>query len=49
MKNAEVVVEEEADTAKINIGCKVGVLDMVDEEETELFIIGSTEATRIKE
>ena len=44
LKNAEVVVEDEADTDKINIGCKVGVFDMEYEEEMEFSIVGSTEA-----
>ena len=29
LKNAEVVVEDEVDEGKINVGCKVKVLDMV--------------------
>lgn len=48
LKNAEVVVEDEADTDKINIGCKVGVFDMEYEEEMEFSIVGSTEANSLK-
>ena len=48
LKNAEVVVEDEADTDKINIGCKVGVYDMEFEEEMEFSIVGSTEANSLK-
>ncbi|MCF0122395.1 MAG: transcription elongation factor GreA [Lachnospiraceae bacterium] len=48
LKNVEVVVEDEADTDKINIGCRVGVFDMEYEEEMEFFIVGSTEANSLK-
>ena len=44
LKNAEVVVEEEIDLEKINIGCRVKVLDMEFDEEMEFKIVGSTEA-----
>ena len=35
LKNAEVVVEDEVDSDKINIGCKVDVLDLEYDEEIE--------------
>lgn len=44
LKNAEVVVEDEVDLDRINIGCKVKVLDMEYDEEIEFQIVGSTEA-----
>ena len=44
LKNAEVVVEDEIDTDKINIGCKVKLLDV----EMEYFIVGSTEANSLQ-
>ena len=44
LKNAEVVVEEEIDVNKINIGCKVKLLDVEYDEEMEFYIEGSTEA-----
>ena len=44
LKNAEVVVEEEIDVNKINIGCKVKLLDVEYDEEMEFYIVGSTEA-----
>ena len=44
LKNAEVVVEDEVDSDKINIGCKVDVLDLEYDEEIEFQIVGSTEA-----
>ena len=47
LKNAEVVVEDEADTEKINVGCKVDVLDMEFDEEVTFQIVGSTEANRL--
>lgn len=48
LKNAEVVVEEEVDTEKINIGCKVKVFDVGYNEECEFKIVGSTEADSLK-
>ena len=48
LKNAEVVVEDEADTEKINVGCKVLVYDEELEEEVEFKIVGSTEANSLQ-
>ena len=48
LKNAEVVVEDEVDTEKINLGCKVTVYDFDFEEEMELKIVGSTEANSLE-
>ena len=48
LKNAEVVVEEEIDLEKINIGCRVKVLDMEFNEEMEFKIVGSTEANSLQ-
>ena len=48
LKNAEVVVEDEVDLDKINIGCKVKILDMEFNEELEYKIVGSTEANSLK-
>ena len=48
LKNAEVVVEEEVDLDKINIGCKVKILDIEYNEELEYKIVGSTEANSLK-
>ena len=48
LKNAEVVVEEEIDLEKINIGCRVMVLDMEFDEEMEFKIVGSTEANSLQ-
>ena len=47
LKNAEVVVEEEIALEKINIGCRVKVLDMEFDEEMEFKIVGSTEANSL--
>ena len=44
LKNAEVVVEDEVDLDKINVGCKVKVLDVEFDEEEEFKIVGSSEA-----
>ena len=48
LKNAEVVVEEEVDLQKINIGCCVRILDCEYDEELEYKIVGSTEANSLK-
>ena len=48
LKKAEVVVEEEVDLEKINIGCRVKVLDVEYNEECEYKIVGSTEANSLK-
>jgi len=47
LKNAEVVVEEEIDLDKINVGCKVKVLDVEFDEEEEFKIVGSSEANSL--
>jgi len=47
LKNAEVVVEEEVDLKKINIGCTVLVYDKEFDEEVEFQIVGSTEANSL--
>ena len=48
LKNAEVVVEDEIDLDKINVGCKVKVYDMDEDEEMEFKIVGSTEANSLQ-
>lgn len=48
LKNAEVVVEDEVDSEKINIGCTVNVYDCEFEEELEFKIVGSTEANSLQ-
>ena len=48
LKNAEVVVEDEVDPDQINVGCKVKVYDFEFEEEMELKIVGSTEASSLQ-
>ena len=48
LKYAEVVVEDEVDSEKINVGCKVLVYDIEFEEEMELQIVGSTEASSLE-
>ena len=47
LKNVEVVVEEEVDLDKINVGCKVKLLDYEYDEEVEMKIVGSTEANSL--
>lgn len=48
LKNAEVVVEDEVDSDKINIGCTVAVYDEEFDEEIEFKIVGSTEANSLQ-
>ena len=48
LKNAEVVVEEEIDVNKINIGSKEKLLDVEYDEEMEFYIVGSTEANSLQ-
>ena len=48
LKNAEVAVEDEIDLDKINVGCKVKLLDVEYDEEMEFFIVGSTEANSLQ-
>ena len=48
LKNAEVVVEDEVDLDKINVGCAVKVYDITFDEEMEFKIVGSTEANSLQ-
>lgn len=48
LKNAEVVVEDEVEFDKINVGCKVKVYDVEFDEEIEFKIVGSTEANSLE-
>lgn len=48
LKNAEVVVEDEVDEGKINVGSKVKVLDMEYDEEMDFQLVGSTEANSLQ-
>ena len=48
LKNAEVVIEDEIDLEKINIGCRVKVYDVEFDEEMEFSIVGSTEANSLQ-
>ncbi len=48
LKNAEVVVEEDVDLEKINVGCVVRVYDIEYAEEMEFSIVGSTEANSLQ-
>ena len=48
LKNAEVVVEDEVNLDKINVGCVVKVYDRGFEEEMEFQIVGSTEANSLQ-
>ena len=47
LKNAEVVVEDEVDLDKINVGCTIKVFDVTFDEEMEFKIVGSTEANSL--
>ena len=48
LKNAEVVVEDEVDLDKINVGCRVKIYDCEFEEELDYKIVGSTEANSLE-
>ena len=48
LKNVEVVVEDEVDVDKINVGCKVKVHDFEYDEDMEFRIVGSTEANSLQ-
>jgi transcription elongation factor GreA len=48
LKNVEVVVEDEIDLEKINVGCRVKVYDVEFDEEMEFSIVGSTEANSLQ-
>lgn len=48
LKNAEVVVEDEVDVDRINVGCTVRVFDEEFEEEMEFQIVGSSEANSLQ-
>ena len=48
LKHAEVVRDDELDYTKINIGCRVRILDMEFDEELDYKLVGSTEANSLK-
>ena len=48
LKNVEVVVEDEVDVDKINVGCTVKVYDVEYDEEMEFKIVGSSEANSLQ-
>ncbi|MCD7818078.1 MAG: transcription elongation factor GreA [Lachnospiraceae bacterium] len=48
LKNAEVVVDDDIDAGKINVGCTVKVYDEEYEEEIEFHIVGSSEANSLQ-
>ncbi len=48
LKNAEVVVEDEVDLERINIGCRVKIRDLAENEDLEYKIVGSSEANSLQ-
>ncbi len=48
LKNAEVIDEDDIDTDKVGIGCRVKIRDMAEKEDLEYKIVGSTEANSLK-
>lgn len=48
LKNAEVIVEDEVDLEKINVGCTVKLYDVEFDEEMEYKIVGSSEANSLQ-
>ncbi len=48
LKNAEIVLEEDIDTDRISVGCKVKIRDLEYKEDLEYKIVGSSEADSLK-
>ena len=48
LKHAEVVVEDDVDLGKINVGCTVRLYDVEFDEEMEYKIVGSSEANSLQ-
>lgn len=48
LKNAEVIVGDEVDVKKINVGCQVKLFDFYADEEVTYQIVGSSEANCLK-
>ena len=48
LKNAEVIVGDDVDVQKINVGCQVKLFDYEYNEEVEYMIVGSSEANSLK-
>ena len=48
LKDAEVYLEEDVDLGRVNIGCKVRILDVEYDEEIEYKLVGPTEANSLK-
>ena len=48
LKHAEVVVDDDIDTGKINVGCEVTLYDMEYDEEVTYQLVGSSEANSLK-
>ena len=48
LKNAEVVLDDEISSDKINVGCTVSVKDMEYDEDMTFIIVGSTEANSLE-
>ena len=48
LKHAEVVVDDEVDTGKINVGCEVKLFDEEYAEEVTYQLVGSSEANSLK-
>lgn len=48
LKNSEIVVEDDLDYSKVNLGCEVKLYDYEFEEEVLFYIVGSTEANSLQ-
>jgi len=48
LKNARIIDEDDVNTEKVSIGCRVRILDQEFDEESEFHIVGSTEANPIE-
>lgn len=48
LKNVEVVVEEDVNPNKVNVGCKVKLHDVEEDEDLVYWIVGSSEANSLE-
>ncbi len=48
LRNAEVVVDEEFDPGRVNVGCEVKLYDIEFDEEVVYYIVGSSEANSLQ-
>ena len=47
LKNAEVIDDDDIQGDKINVGCTVNLYDLEEDEEMEIYLVGSSEANSL--